>query len=934
MLKIVSSDGPLQSAAYLNDHLENLGSQRLTWVISDLKSKFEIQKLLLTKNEFINTESVLRASELWRLLLFRVNPEWQIVSREFAISLISQFLKDLKLEESRVEKKFETKFFQAENQGFANTVYNYITQLMPALSHPMGIEMLSEWLEQNEDCRTRWGNWFHLSSQVWSLFLREKFVAAPWTSGVLVNELEIDKLWKRNLVIDLGSELSQVESEVLVMLSKFIDVTVIEPSPSWAKLYSGTLAPYQRLREAKIGVTSELKNKHQEFSKQFGLAKLSFNKFSTELAEVKDVVSRVRGCIDSGDQLKDLAIIAPDIENYMPALMSFLKVEGISFNREVLSNFNEFREVSQWIAQLRLRLGLCNESDLEISIFNQNDQCKMNYDQFAKLFKFVYSREDLKRDHEIEKQFRIDLDLKSQVSRDHFFVWTLKFLPPQISLEKLDVLFKKIWSEIPIKQVLSADLWLNYLQSLISKTNFKILEADASGIQILNLSSCEHTKAKKIFIMGLSEEAFRASFQTAMTAFDVRKIAQDLGFQIFSPDQKRSEFQARWILEDSSRESFLSFGVTDFSAQILAPSWLWLEGAQKSGHPLKIQMPNTTRWDEIQNSEVLDILKLKKFTDRECNECLARMQNTKTKIQLNQAVYLSASSIESYLKCPFIYQATRLFKLTDQPSLDLDIDPMTKGVLTHKIFEKLTRPQPMNFDLTDIEISDLIDLARFENDMLLGDERLWMSQKKKYFKIARRFLEFERVWRAEFKETLSLGQEVKVRAQVDSQSLEFRPLQDESAKVIFRGSIDRVDVDGQGNAVIIDYKSTGASVSQYSSWLKNDKIQLILYSIALENAWTELPPQKVVSAVYYVVQDLNRDFGFKLVDHEGLYQLNDKKQNKISQKERDELLASGLAHVQKAISNILSGQFNPEPKDQSDCPSCKWRELCRAQHLN
>ena len=110
MLKILSSQGPRQSADFLNENLSDIQSQKTTWLISDLKSKLEIQKLLLSKSEFLNAESVLRASELWRLLLFRVNPEWQIVSREFAISLISQYLKDLRTDELQ-SLSLETKFF-------------------------------------------------------------------------------------------------------------------------------------------------------------------------------------------------------------------------------------------------------------------------------------------------------------------------------------------------------------------------------------------------------------------------------------------------------------------------------------------------------------------------------------------------------------------------------------------------------------------------------------------------------------------------------------------------------------------------------------------------------------------------------------------------------------------------------------------------------
>jgi len=947
MLKIIASSGPQDSLRLLEENFENIQTQKMTWLISDLKSKLEIQNSLLQKYDFLNSESVLRASELWRLLLFRVNPEWQVVSREFAISLIGQFLKEVKTDEvsGSNQLRIESKFFQAENQGIANSIYNYITQLMPVLSHPMGAEMMGEWLEQNRDSNTRWGHWFLLSSQVWKIFLKRKCVAAPWTSGVLVNELDIDKLWSRALTVDLGSELSQVESEVLVMLSKYIDVVVIEPSPAWAQVYAETLTPYKRLHEARslqINSQASLFGRSSVaaglrfYEEASGEDRVSFKKFSTELAEVKDVCAQIRKHLDAGIKAQEIAIIAPDVDSYLPALSSYLKVEGVRINRDEVVNFNQFKEINQWLARLRLRLGLCNESDLELSLFRHHDRSPMKYEQFARLFKFVYSRDDLKRDPEIEKLFLIDLDLNAQVSRDLFFGWSLKFLSTPVSLDKLDVLFKKIWAEIPVEQVLGVDLWMTYLQALISKTNFKISLGDPQGVQVLNLNSCEHSLAKILFVMGLSEEAFRTQFQTAISAFDVRKLAQDFGFQIFSPDQKRAEFQAKWILGNNSSRANLSYAVTNFSGQILSPSWLWLEGAQGSGHALKTQVPDPTRWDELQNLAAEQILELKSYSDHDRRNFLKVLNHENPNLKFKQSIYLSASSLESYAKCPFIYKATRLFKLTDQPSLDLDIDHMTKGSLIHKIFEKLTRTQPLKFTYQDQELGQIVDEAKDENAMILGDERLWHSQKRRYIKIAKRFLEFEKAWRAEFPKTQSIGQEVKVQASLDPETLEFKAFQSQQdPKIIFRGSIDRIDVDGDGHAVIIDYKSSGGGLSQYTSWLKNDQLQLLLYALAVENGWTAIPAQQVVSAVYLVVQNMSRDLGFKLISDENwLYSLADKKKNKIHEEERTRLLTAAYSQAQKKVSEILKGDFRPEPKKPEDCPECKWRELCRAEHLS
>ena len=60
---------------------EDLQSQ--TWIVSDLKSKNEIQKLLIEKQGFFLESSILRASDFWKMALRRLAPQVQIVSNDF-----------------------------------------------------------------------------------------------------------------------------------------------------------------------------------------------------------------------------------------------------------------------------------------------------------------------------------------------------------------------------------------------------------------------------------------------------------------------------------------------------------------------------------------------------------------------------------------------------------------------------------------------------------------------------------------------------------------------------------------------------------------------------------------------------------------------------------------------------------------------------------
>ncbi|MEO0337298.1 MAG: hypothetical protein AAF202_12955, partial [Pseudomonadota bacterium] len=63
-----------------------------TWLVGDLRSKFEIQKQLLAKHGFLAEDAVLRASELWTKWAFRLAPEFRVVSSDYMRGFLSQFL--------------------------------------------------------------------------------------------------------------------------------------------------------------------------------------------------------------------------------------------------------------------------------------------------------------------------------------------------------------------------------------------------------------------------------------------------------------------------------------------------------------------------------------------------------------------------------------------------------------------------------------------------------------------------------------------------------------------------------------------------------------------------------------------------------------------------------------------------------------------------
>jgi hypothetical protein len=123
MLRLADLSSPAQKKQFLQDFDPN----SMSWLVSDLRTKFEIQKFFLDKQGFFEDLSVFRASELWRYLLRRVRPELRLISSDFLKTSLKESLKNEKLELS---------------QNADAVVAEFIDSFITVHSHPLGAERM------------------------------------------------------------------------------------------------------------------------------------------------------------------------------------------------------------------------------------------------------------------------------------------------------------------------------------------------------------------------------------------------------------------------------------------------------------------------------------------------------------------------------------------------------------------------------------------------------------------------------------------------------------------------------------------------------------------------------------------------------------------------------------------------------------------------
>ena len=88
----------INSPAEKVERLAEFDPARQTWLVSDLKSKLELQRRLLKQVDHLEEIAVMRASELWRSLSWRLRPDVRVVSMDLIRTLLYRELESQGIE--------------------------------------------------------------------------------------------------------------------------------------------------------------------------------------------------------------------------------------------------------------------------------------------------------------------------------------------------------------------------------------------------------------------------------------------------------------------------------------------------------------------------------------------------------------------------------------------------------------------------------------------------------------------------------------------------------------------------------------------------------------------------------------------------------------------------------------------------------------------
>ena len=906
--------------------LQSFEPKNSVWITSDIKSQLFILNHLEKRKKPAWTNSVFRAQDFWITLLHKIDPNITVASRTTLCLIYQQWISES--QGITWQKTKETGYILCE----------FISMMAHIHQHPNQDSLLKEWWSsKKKNINLHWNKWYTLSQSFYSYLMEKKIIETSWVDTYLLDKNIHLPQWKE-LIVDIGSDINPVESELISQLSTKNQVTVLIPLSYKDKTWQCAFTPYRSLVK-----TPKIESPPPK------TPLVSVKKFSSMLAEIKDITAQVKKILKT---LKpsQVSILAPNIEDYWPCLKSHLLMEEIPFKKSETTALISFPVIQLWLANMWTHLGVIEYENLETILYSKPKPLySPTYFQANHLHTrhikdvppYLLNKEWLRDKHTV-------------VSSTVFTQWAKKLLP-----QKKSSILQKIKTELLELNILKNiqlpfESWLTLLNSHLRQQEIPITDEKQEGIHCLSTNALAWVDSDFIYLAGLSEQNLKTDKHYFISSMEADIINEDLGFIIKTQASDKLEQNIMQFIQQEHKNLILSFSASNFHGEPFNPSALWLEQAQKYTEDVQsFHQPEFTVWDKQQKkNDIKDILSKRALSESRIQlieQSIAEDKGlrpiktffTKDQNELEQIKNLSSSSFENYIRCPFIFASKKLFKLRDDHQKDVDMDSAEKGSLIHKLFEQIKKLSLQNPTISDQDI--LQKIKHFPEQYKFPEQEkykkivntihpvVWKKEKNYLLEKAKLFLKNERKLKKIFKNLQFNAAELKYNCFWNQKKAGL----DKQGDMEIKGSIDRIDKDTDKNTYfIIDYKKTLPTGGAVTGWSQQNNFQLGLYMQAVELGLTELPPHIVEQALYLSYKDFSWvGYAEKNPNNTQLFN-SSRSRSLISKEKKQQVLNEINAKMNTLIAEIKSGNFTPKPFKESYCSKCRWSKICRATHLN
>lgn len=283
------------------------------------------------------------------------------------------------------------------------------------------------------------------------------------------------------------------------------------------------------------------------------------------------------------------------------------------------------------------------------------------------------------------------------------------------------------------------------------------------------------------------------------------------------------------------------------------------------------------------------------------------------------------TELDDYLNCPYQYYVRHVLGIGPLEEVTGDISPLDRGSKVHSILrnfylswnktvarENRDEAQALLRKLTDSAFNTEADTFRNRRD------------KERFLTVmAERFLDAEEAFWKQGMKPACLEQKIE----------HYRLVLSHGEEVELSAKIDRIDVDSNGDFVIVDYKTGGYPLPKMN--VDQDIFQLPVYAImAMQPFGTRhaVPLRKPIGLAYYDLVGKTgggaRDVVLFNKEARNDHPMAKPKASPKSAEEFEVILIQSMDKARKAAEGILAGDFSAKPRDESKCRYCPNEMMC------
>jgi len=285
----------------------------------------------------------------------------------------------------------------------------------------------------------------------------------------------------------------------------------------------------------------------------------------------------------------------------------------------------------------------------------------------------------------------------------------------------------------------------------------------------------------------------------------------------------------------------------------------------------------------------------------------------------------SVTELDEYLKCPYAYYVKYLLNISPLEEVSEDITALDRGSKAHAVLRRFYEEWkgPVTAEERDKARELLASLARAEFRSEADTFRNRREQDHFVTVMAERFLDAEEAfWKHGFRP-----------AYLEKKIESFKLALTNGAIVEIHGKIDRIDVDEQGNFIIVDYKTGGYPLPVMT--IEQDIFQLPVYAVMARQALGDGNPGlgRAVGLAYYDLSGKNkgatRDMVLYNKEALGDQPATKPKASPRSAADFEAIVNLSMDSARRAVEGIAGGAFPATPQDDNKCGYCPNGMMCR-----